>query len=115
MISVTNDSDEEKTNLRLDPGEAQSYRKELNNFFSERWEVPLHLAESVLTVVTRIRIDKDGRIQKSEIEEPSGNSELDHSVEKLLKSLQSLPSLPYSYLGHSYEFGIRFTPRDFQF
>ena len=115
MIRLSAKENKEQQNMRLDSLESEAYLQDLNHFFTQHWEVPLHLAESELTVVVRIRIDKEGRIQKSKIETSSGNAELDHSVSRLLKNLQSLPSLPYSYLGHIYEFGIKFTPRDLQF
>ena len=115
MIRLSTKENKEQQNMRLDSLESEAYLQDLNHFFTQHWEVPLHLAESELTVVVRIRIDKEGRIQKSKIETSSGNAELDHSVSRLLKNLQSLPSLPYSYLGHIYEFGIKFTPRDLQF
>ena len=115
MIRLPIKEKNEQQNMRLDSLESEAYLQDLNHFFTQHWEVPLHLAESELTVVVRIRIDKEGRIQKSKIETSSGNAELDHSVSRLLKNLQSLPSLPYSYLGHIYEFGIKFTPRDLQF
>ena len=115
MVRLSVPKKEEEQNMRLDSLDAQTYLQDLNHFFAQHWEVPLHLAESELTVVVRIRIDKAGRIEKTKIETSSGDAELDHSVSRLLKNLQSLPSLPYSYLGHFYEFGIKFTPRDLQF
>ena len=102
-------------NMKLDSRESEMFRSKLDRFFAQNWEVPLHLAESELTVVVRFRIDRQGKILASHIEKPSGKKELDHSVKDLLKNLKSLPSLPYSYPGLAYEFGINFTPRDLQF
>ena len=80
MIRLSTKENKEQQNMRLDSLESEAYLQDLNHFFNQHWEVPLHLAESELTVVVRIRIDKAGRIQKSKIETSSGNAELDHSV-----------------------------------
>ena len=103
---------EEKT-THLKARELVRYRQELNEFLSERWEVPIHLIESQLTVVIKFEINKDGRILSWKQEE-SGSFVLYKSVKNLLKNLQFLPSLPKSYPEDSYKFGVRFTPANFK-
>ena len=115
MIRITGNDTQNPANMKLDSRESEMFHGKLDHFFAQNWEVPLHLAESELTVVVRFRIDRQGKILASQIEKPSGKKELDRSVEDLLKNLKSLPSLPYSYPGLAYEFGIKFTPRDLQF
>ena len=99
----------EKETPHLKARELVRYRQELDEFLSARWEVPIHLIESQLTVVIKFEINKDGRILSWKQEE-SGSFVLYKSVKNLLKNLQFLPSLPKSYLEDSYKFGIRFTP-----
>ena len=89
------------------------YRQELNEFLSARWEVPIHLIGSQLTVVIKFEINKDGRILSWK-EEESRSFVLYKSVKNLLKNLQFLPSLPKSYPEDSYKFGVRFTPANFK-
>ena len=115
QIKMAKVNTQNPANMKLDSKESKIYRNKLDNFFAQNWVVPLHLAESELTVVVRFKIDKQGKILASKIENSSGRKELDHSVQNLLKNLKSLPSLPYSYPGHTYDFGIKFTPRDLQF
>ena len=103
----------EKETPHLKGRELVKYRQELNEFLSARWEVPIHLIESQLTVVIKFEINKDGRILSWKQEE-SGSFVLYKSVKNLLKNLQFLPSLPKSYPEDSYKFGVRFTPANFK-
>ena len=89
--------------------ELKKYLKGLNTFLSERWEVPIHLKESQLTVAIRFEINKNGKILNWKLEE-SGSSALHNSVSNLMKNLQFLPALPKSYPEDSYKFGVRFSP-----
>ena len=83
MVRLSVQKKDKEQNMRLDSRDAQTYLQDLNHFFAQHWEVPLHLAESELTVVVRIRIDKEGRIENTKIEASSGDAELDHSVSQL--------------------------------
>ena len=103
----------EKETRHLKARELVSYRQKLNEFLSARWEVPIHLIESQLTVVIKFEINKDGRILSWKKEE-YGSFVLYKSVRNLLKGLQFLPSLPKSYPDDSYKFGVRFTPANFR-
>ena len=103
----------EKETSHLKARELVMYRQELNEFLSERWEVPIHLIGSRLTVVIKFEINKDGRILSWKLEE-SGSFTIYKSVKNLLKNLQFLPSLPKSYPEDFYKFGVRFTPANFK-
>jgi len=103
----------EKETRHLKARELVRYRQELNEFLSARWEVPIHLIDSKLTVVIKFEINKNGRILSWKQEE-SGSFVLYKSVKNLLKNLQFLPSLPKSYPEDFYKFGVRFTPANFK-
>jgi len=98
-----------KGSLNLNVGELRKYRYELNEFLSEKWEVPINLIESNYSALVKFKIKKNGRLLSWEIEE-SANSVLKKTLENLLKNLQFFPSLPESYSRDSYEFEVKFTP-----
>jgi len=89
--------------------ELKNYLNEMSKFLSERWEVPIHLKESQVTVAIMFEINKNGEILNWELEE-SGSPALQNSVNNLMKSFQFLPALPNSYPENSYIFGVRFSP-----
>ena len=99
----------------LSPEEAEAYSEQINRFIVTYWEVPVHLAGSKQTVVIRFTIQPSGKIKKYEIEQLSGNKALDDSVLLLIRELRFLPPLPDSYNVPVYEFGVRFSPQQFQF
>nr|ADI19192.1 hypothetical protein [uncultured delta proteobacterium HF0130_20J24] len=111
-VTLLNALPEEK-NLSLNRVQLKEYRKQLEVFISERWEVPLHLIESKLTAEIKFEITKNGRLLSWSMEE-SSNKAFNKSVKNLLKNLQFLPSLPESYPEDSYKFGVRFTPTNLQ-
>ena len=90
--------------------ELKNYLKELSEFLSEDWEVPIHLKESQVTLAIMFEINKNGKILNWELEE-SGSPALHNSVNNLMKKLQFLPALPKSYPENSYIFGVRFSPK----
>jgi len=104
-----NDSLSGKGGLNLKSGELRKYRHELNEFLSEKWEVPISLRGSNFIAIVQFKIKKNGRLISWEIEK-SSNSVLKKTLENLLKNLQFLPSLPESYSRDSYKFGVKFTP-----
>ena len=99
--------------LNLNAVELEEYHKQLEVFLSKRWEVPIHLIENELSVVIQFEITKSGRLIDSSIEE-SQNAAFNKTIQKLLKNLQFLPSLPESYPEDLYKFGVRFTPANFK-
>jgi len=103
----------EKKILNLNAIELQEYHKQLKVFLSKRWEVPIHLIENELSVEIKFEITKSGRLLNSSIVE-SQNAAFNKTIEKLLKNLQFLPSLPESYPEDFYKFGVRFTPSNFK-
>ena len=98
-----------KEGFNLTVGELGKFRHELNQFLSERWEVPINLIESKYTALVQFKIKKSGHLISWEIEE-SANPVLKKTLENLLKNLQFLPSLPESYSRDSYKFGVKFSP-----
>ena len=98
-----------KGGLNLNVGDLRKYRHELNEFLSEKWEVPVSLRGSNYTAIVQFKIKKNGRLISWKIEK-SSNSVLKKTLENLLKNLQFLPSLPESYSRDSYKFGVKFTP-----
>jgi len=95
--------------------EALLYHEKINQFLSERWELPFDLIEQDLSLLVVFKIEKTGRILSSSLGKSSGNAKLDESIKDMLKSIKSLPALPESYPEPFYEFGIRFTPEYFRF
>ena len=104
--SQNNFSNEGRLNLNL--GELRQYRHSLNEFLSEKWEVPIHLIERNYSALVHFEIKKNGRLLGWKIEESSNNI-LKKTLKKMLKNLQFLPSLPESYPEDSYRFGVKFT------
>ena len=94
---------------RFDTKELKNYLNGLSKFFSEGWEVPIHLKESQVKVAIMFEINKNGKILNWKLEE-SGSPALHNSVNNLKKTLQALPALPKSSPENSYIFGVRFSP-----
>ena len=97
--------------LNLNFNELKQFRKSLDEFLSERWEVPIHLRESNYYVFVKFEIKKSGRLISWEIEK-SSNFILEKTLNNLLKNLKFLLSLPESYPEDSYRFGIKFNPEN---
>ena len=102
-------TNEQNSIASFDSKELKNYLNGLSKFFSEGWEVPIHLKESQVTVAIMFEINKNGKILNWELEE-SGSPALHNSVNNLMKNLQFLPALPKSYPENSYIFGVRFSP-----
>jgi len=94
--------------LNLNFNELKQFRNSLDEFLSERWEVPIHLRGSNYSVFVQFEIKKNGRLLTWKIEK-SSNYVLEKTLNNLLKNLQFLPSLPESYPEDSYKFGIKFS------
>ena len=103
-------ANEQNNIASFDSKELKNYLNGLSKFFSEGWEVPIHLKESQVTVAIMFEINKNGKILNWELEE-SGSLALHNSVNNLMKNLQFLPALPKSYPENSYIFGVRFSPK----
>jgi TonB family protein len=87
----------------------QRYYFEVWEIIQSRWNAPgLSLKKNLETKVS-IRIRKDGRIVDIEVDEPSGNRIYDESVNRALRSIDTLPPIPAS-LGDSLEIGFAFHP-----
>jgi len=99
----------EQGRLNLNLNELKQFRNSLDEFLSERWEVPSYLRESNYIAFVQFEITKNGRLLSWKIKQ-SSNVVLEKTLENLLKNLQFLPSLPESYPEDTYKFGIKFTP-----
>ncbi|MEC7165627.1 MAG: energy transducer TonB, partial [SAR324 cluster bacterium] len=103
------------TSEQLSNQEALAYSEQINNVILALWDVPFHLVDSNLTVVVRFTVQPSGKVMKYRVEDLSGNKALDNSVLTLIRDLRMLPPLPDSYTLPIYEFGVRFSPKQFQF
>jgi len=96
--------------------EREVYYQRLRGLTEDLWKVPPNMTQTDLVVSVRFRIKTSGEIVEFEMEQLSGNEDLDKSVKNLLKVLQRLPALPESYPDDRlYEIGLRFNPQQFQF
>lgn len=87
----------------------QRYYLEVWEIIQSKWSPPgLSLKKNLETKVS-IKVRKDGRIVDIEIDEPSGNRIYDESVNRALRSIDTLPPIPAS-LGDSLEIGFAFHP-----
>ena len=103
------------TSEQLSDQEALAYSEQINNVILALWDVPFHLVDSNLTVVVRFTVQPSGKVMKYQVEDLSGNKALDNSVLTLIRDLRMFPPLPDSYTLPIYEFGVRFSPKQFQF
>ena len=103
------------TSEQLSDQEALAYSEQINNVILALWDVPFHLVDSNLTVVVRFTVQPNGKVMKYRVEDISGNKALDNSVLTLIRDLRMFPTLPDSYKLPIYEFGVRFSPKQFQF
>ncbi|MGA0888465.1 MAG: TonB family protein [bacterium] len=103
------------TSEQLSDQEALAYSEQINNVILALWDVPFHLVDSNLTVVVRFTVQPNGKVMKYRVEDLSGNKALDNSVLTLIRDLRMFPPLPDSYTLPIYEFGVRFSPKQFQF
>ena len=103
------------TSEQLSDQEALAYSEQINNVILALWDVPFHLVDSNLTVVVRFTVQPSGKVMKYRVEDLSENKALDNSVLTLIRDLRMFPPLPDSYTLPIYEFGVRFSPKQFQF
>jgi TonB family protein len=100
---------------QLSDQEALAYSEQINNVIIALWDVPFHLVDSNLVVMVRFTVQPNGKVMKYRVEDLSGNKALDNSVLTLIRDLRMFPPLPDSYTLPIYEFGVRFSPKYFQF
>jgi TonB family protein len=87
----------------------QRYYLEVWEIIQSKWSPPgLSIKKNLETKVS-IKIRKDGRIVDIEVDEPSGNRIYDESVNRALRSIDTLPPIPAS-LGDSLDIGFAFHP-----
>ena len=74
--------------------EVNDYYYKVEAYLKRRWEQPAVYGDSRPKVIILFRVAADGRIISAVIQERSGNAAMDTSVERMLKSLQTLPAPP---------------------
>jgi TonB family protein len=72
------------------------------------WDPPPDLGGNEVAVVVWFRIEKDGSIKTSYIEEPSGSTVFDTSALRALERSAPLPPLPIEYPGDHLIIHLRF-------
>ena len=87
------------------------YRDEAGMILKEAWRLPTTVpSDAGLHVDVIIKVDEVGNILSYKIINPSGNPDLDRSVEMLLIEVKKLPSFPYSAKSGFLELPLRFMP-----
>jgi periplasmic protein TonB len=63
----------------------------------EAWLQPGGLSASGLTAEAEIRVERDGRVTRRRLTQPSGNAVMDASVQRALDEVDRLPALPAEF------------------
>ena len=100
--------------MQISDQKSLAYFEQINNLILTSWDVPFQLVDSNLFVVVRFTVQPSGKVMKYRVEDLSGNKALDDSVLTLVNNLRLFPPFPDSYILPTYEFGVRFSPRQFQ-
>ncbi len=86
------------------------YYLEVWEIIQSKWNPPgMSLKKNLETKVT-IKVRKDGRIIDIDIDEPSGNRIYDESVNRALRSIDTLPPVPAALGDSPLEIGFNFHP-----
>jgi len=102
---------------RASPGDW--YRRELEEFFQDRWVIPNMISQRELARLfckVRLAVDATFRIVDFEITARSGNARFDASVEEVLRRLKvdrtPLPAIPSAIRDYAVANGFQMTWRD---
>ena len=84
------------------------YGSMLHDRFHGEWDQPSNslTAGSKLSVLVKIRIEKDGRVSSFEIVKPSGNAAVDESVAAVAKRVTQVEPLPAG-LGNGEHYDVK--------
>jgi TonB family protein len=86
------------------------YGSMLHDRFYSEWVQPTAVASSgaKVSVLVKIRIEKDGRVSRFETIKPSGNTAIDESVAAISKRVTQVDPLPDGLGGDHYDVKINF-------
>ena len=86
------------------------YLNQVRNKTHDAWDPPgdRMIASRASVVLVRIRIERDGRVTKIDVE-PSGNPSLDASVKRAVQAAQPFGILPDAWEEDVLDLGIRFS------
>lgn len=89
----------------------KAYGKRAGDVYFRSWSVPASVAQELnLRVRVVVRIAQDGKVIDYQIFSKSGNAALDHSVARLLDTVQQLPAPPWTEGSGWYSLAIEFRP-----
>ncbi len=88
----------------------KAYYRSIRERISSEWALPVELIgkKQDYTTIIGIKIDRDGNILHTEIEESSGNIVFDRSVLKAIEKSNPLPPLPEEFTDKVLDIGFRF-------
>jgi protein TonB len=86
----------------------RAYYNRLWEHVHGHWAIPPPLEGKPYTVIVSVVIDRQGRLLKSWVEEPSGSELFDKSALNALLLAEPLPPMPDSVTEESLEIGFRF-------
>lgn len=88
----------------------REYYNIIQNRVHENWIYPKGFEYEKISVIVSIRIDRNGNLINSWLEESSGNSRFDDSLLSATKKASPFPPLPVDFEGNFLEIGLRFCP-----
>lgn len=89
----------------------KAYLNAVRERVREKWTVPEIFSKNFkLTTIVAVRINRDGTLSMTRVEEASGNPRYDETVLRAVAKAAPLPPLPEDYKGDYMELGFRFRP-----
>lgn len=91
------------------------YRDEVGVAVKDAWVLPVTVpVNQGLHFDVLVQVDSAGNVLAYKVLHPSGNADMDRSVEALMENLKKLPPLPYPPAGSYQEIPLRFVPEDME-
>jgi TonB family protein len=87
------------------------FNQALISAYMRAWLVPTEAAEKGAKVTAVITLSRDGRVIESHISSPSGDSDLDNSVQRALYQVQSVAPFPDGTKDTRKTFWLEFDPK----
>jgi TonB family protein len=85
------------------------YETAIYNAYYHAWKAPQQATGSLAAADVKIVVTRDGSIISAELINPSGDSAIDHSVQRALDAVKQLPPFPESTRDTQRSFRISFT------
>jgi TonB family protein len=78
----------------------QSYFKTVSNCYRQVWDKPLTVVATGndITAIVRLRVQSDGTVLSATLNGPTGNREVDASIEATFPKFQKIPPPPSGLL-----------------